>query len=113
MPQEGDEDVDAEQHEGGADESLHRCVDRRRQPVGKHDGAHPEREDDNRVADGIEGGEGHRPTGALLRPGDVADGCQVVPIDAVAEAEAERRQQQPGVQGLRDHVGNLPPCGPA
>ena len=87
--EEGDQHIDGEDDERGADETfadgIEMCGEREMQ----EDDGGAEEGDGKRVAKGVEQAELHAFAPVALDAGDVGDGGQVIVVEAVAYAEEE------------------------
>ena len=100
MAGEGVEDVATQDEEGCAHEPLHDGVDTLGQPLRQDDGREPEQEHDEGMAERVQRCEPHRTSRFFLRARDVGERGDVVPVDAVAKAEAECGQKEAEVKGI-------------
>ena len=75
-----------------------------RQQCAKPDGGESEHDDDCRMAEGVEGAHRERSSFAFVGTCDIADCCDVIPVDAVADAQSNSGadQQQPKFSSQRD-----------
>src|SRR5260370_4272838 len=84
-------DVDAEKEQRCPHDSLHDDVDRVGEVLAGNNGNDPEDRNNESVADEIAGRIEQRLARGVLRSGDVSDGRDVIPVDAMAKTEPERR----------------------
>lgn len=87
MAEPGDCDVEGEQDEGGADETLADGVHAGGQGEMEGDDGDAEDGDGEGVAEGVEQAEAHAFAPAALDAGDVGDGGEVIVVEAMAQAE--------------------------
>ena len=92
-------------HQGHPGDAAHHVVERRGHGGPTDDGHDPEHDHHGAVGEGVDGRQAERPARRPLGAGDVADGGQVVDVEAVAEAEGERRPEQAGPHGVRSQHG--------
>lgn len=85
--EEGDEDVDTESDECGADESLADGVHVLGEADVEEDDGGSEDGDGEGVAEGVEEAEAHAFAPSTLDGGDVGDGGEVVVVEAMTESE--------------------------
>jgi hypothetical protein len=106
----GDDHVDAQDEKGHSNQAAHELVQPLWKAVPRHDGQDPQGQHHQRVPQDVEGAEQERLPPVLLGAGDVGDGRDVVPVDAVAEPEGERGQEEPELEAalqLARHHGRL------
>ena len=94
-----------EDDEGRPDDPLHHVVDAGREPLPEDDRSDTDHEHHQRVPERVERPEGERLRTVILRAGDVGDRGDVVPVDPVAEAEQEGRDEQAEPESLRRRRG--------
>ncbi len=88
-------DVHTQQDERPADHDPHGGVGPSGQVAAGHYGDRPDEENNERMPGDIERAEDHAAPRRLLGGGDVTDSGEVIPIDAVSQAEKERGGDEP------------------
>lgn len=109
LQDEGSEDVDAEDEQGEADETLGPAVDSGGQADAEKNDDGAESGDGEGVAEGVDHAEPEGGAPGRLDADDVGDGGDVVVIEAVAKAEhgcGEERDVERGVHG-RPHSSRM------
>jgi hypothetical protein len=93
VPNERDEHVDPQDQQGDAHHPAHELVEAGWQEVAEEDGHHSEGQNDRGVAERVESPVPDGPTAIVLGAGDVGDGRDVVPVDAVPQPEQQGPHQ--------------------
>ncbi len=89
-----DQDPGTERHKRGTNNPSHPNVDPFGEGRSEHDGKTTEDHDNNAMADCVHRGKKDALPACLGGAAEVSDGCDVIPVDAVPKAEAERGEQQ-------------------